>query len=329
MEKYINPYTDFGFKRLFGTEPNKAILIEFLNALFEAEQDPAIDRHVITDLTYLPGEQLGILETDRRAVFDVYCQTASGKKIVVEMQNSYQQFYKDRVIYYSSIPIYEQGLRGRWNFELNAVYVVSIMNFSFSKSSDESGEGTPKYYHTRVMLMDTREKTIFSDKLTLFFLEMKKFDKTESELTTQLDKWMYLLKNIDRLMALPKGISEPVFMQFMEQAEIARFTREERQRYDRSIMAYRDVENSVDTARAEGEEKGLKAGMEKGLKEGEEKGLKAGMEKGRNEGFLASIRLLMDNMQMTAEQAMDVLEIPEKMRVMYRSSLAEGEKHGE
>ena len=113
-------------------------------------------------------------------------------------------------------------------------------------------------------------------------------------------------------------------MQFMEQAEIARFTREERQRYDRSIMAYRDVENSVDTARAEGMEKGLKAGMEKGLKEGEEKGLKAGMEKGRNEGFLASIRLLMDNMQMTAEQAMDVLEIPEKMRVMYRSSLADG-----
>ena len=89
-------------------------------------------------------------------------------------------------------------------------------------------------------------------------------------------------------------------MQFMEQAEIARFTREERQRYDRSIMAYRDVENSVDTARVEG------------------------MEKGRNEGFLASIRLLMDNMQMTAEHAMDVLEIPEKMRVMYRSSLADG-----
>ena len=327
MEKYINPYTDFGFKRLFGTEPNKAILIEFLNALFEAEQDPAIERHVITDLTYLPGEQLGILETDRRAVFDVYCQTASGKKIVVEMQNSYQQFYKDRVIYYSSIPIYEQGLRGRWNFELNAVYVVSIMNFSFSHSSDV--EDAPKYYHTRVMLMDTREKTIFSDKLTLFFLEMKKFDKTEAQLTTQLDKWMYLLKNIDRLMALPKAISEPVFMQFMEQAEIARFTREERQRYDRSIMAYRDVENSVDTARAEGIEKGLKEGKEKGLKEGIEKGLKEGIEKGRNEGFVASIRLLMDKMQMTAEQAMDVLEIPEKVRVMYRSSQANGEKHGE
>ena len=90
MPRYINPYTDFGFRRLFGTEPNKAILIAFLNALFEEETDPKLEKHVITDLNYLPGEYLGILETDRRAVFDVYCETAAGKKIIVEMQNSYQ-----------------------------------------------------------------------------------------------------------------------------------------------------------------------------------------------------------------------------------------------
>ncbi|MBR4985931.1 MAG: PD-(D/E)XK nuclease family transposase, partial [Proteobacteria bacterium] len=167
MPRYINPYTDFGFRRLFGTEPNKAILIAFLNALFEAETDPKLEKHVITDLNYLPGEYLGILETDRRAVFDVYCETAAGKKIIVEMQNSYQQFYKDRSIYYASIPIHEQGLKGAWNYELNAVYVVSIMNFSFSADCLQSNDGLgnvstadlKQYYHTRVMLMDTRQKT--------------------------------------------------------------------------------------------------------------------------------------------------------------------------
>ncbi|MBQ8037430.1 MAG: PD-(D/E)XK nuclease family transposase [Proteobacteria bacterium] len=315
MPRYINPYTDFGFKRLFGTEPNKAILIAFLNALFEQATEPGLEKHVITDLNYLPGEHLGILETDRRAVFDVYCETESGKKIIVEMQNSYQQFYKDRSIYYASIPIHEQGLKGDWNYKLNAVYVVSIMNFSFGVDSLQTEDGTDKtsvselkqYYHTRVMLMDTRQKTVFSDKLTLLFLETKKFNKTENELTTQLDKWMYLLKNISDMMEQPKTIFEPIFVQFMEQAEIARFTPQERRGYDVSMMAYRDVKNSVDTARNDG----LKDGMEKGVKMGKAEALVN----------------LMKNFKLSIEQALKGLSIPEAEWDDYRALVAQLEAH--
>lgn len=315
MPRYINPYTDFGFKRLFGTEPNKAILIAFLNALFEQATDPGLEKHVITDLNYLPGEHLGILETDRRAVFDVYCETESGKKIIVEMQNSYQQFYKDRSIYYASIPIHEQGLKGDWNYKLNAVYVVSIMNFSFGVDSLQTEDGTDKtsvselkqYYHTRVMLMDTRQKTVFSDKLTLLFLETKKFNKTENELTTQLDKWMYLLKNISDMMEQPKTIFEPIFVQFMEQAEIARFTPQERRGYDVSMMAYRDVKNSVDTARNDG----LKDGMEKGVKMGKAEDLVN----------------LMESLKWSIEQALQALKIPEAEWDDYRALVAQLESH--
>ena len=305
MPRYINPYTDFGFKRLFGTEPNKAILMAFLNALFEEETDPKLEKHVITDLNYLPGEHLGILENDRRAVFDVYCETESGKKIIVEMQNSYQQFYKDRSIYYASIPIHEQGLRGAWNFELNAVYVVSIMNFSFGADSLQSNDDNVsttdvnQYYHTRVMLMDTRLKTIFSDKLTLLFLETKKFNKTEDELQTQLDKWMYLLKNISDMMEQPKTIFEPVFLQFMEQAEIARFSPQERRGYDASMMAYRDVQNSMDTARKEGWNDGEKNGVKK--------------------GEARAIINLMDSLNLTMEQALQAIKIPESEWDEYRA----------
>ena len=306
MPRYINPYTDFGFKRLFGTEPNKAILMAFLNALFDQAIEPGIEKPVIKDLNYLPGEHLGILETDRRAVFDVYCETETGKKIIVEMQNSYQQFYKDRSIYYASIPIHEQGLKGPWNYELNAVYVVSIMNFSFgtadflssNPSADANASREEQYYHTRVMLMDTRQKRIFSDKLTLLFLETKKFNKTEDELQTQLDKWMYLLKNISYMMEQPKTIFEPIFIQFMEQAEIARFTPQERRGYDVSMMAYRDVQNSVDTAKNDG----LKEGMEKGIK------------KGKAEDIVN----LMESLKLTIEQAMQVLKIPESEWGDYR-----------
>ena len=306
MPRYINPYTDFGFKRLFGTEPNKAILIAFLNALFEQETDPKLEKHVITDLNYLPGEHLGILETDRRAVFDVYCETAAGKKIIVEMQNSYQQFYKDRSIYYASIPIHEQGLKGAWNYELNAVYVVSIMNFSFGADRLQSNHGLDsvstdlnQYYHTRVMLMDTRQKTVFSEKLTLLFLETKKFNKTEDELETQLDKWMYLLKNISDMMEQPKTIFEPIFVQFMEQAEIARFTPQERRGYDVSMMAYRDVQNSVDTARNDG------------------------VKQGKAEALFN----LMEKLQMSIEQALDTLGIPESEWDDYRDLVARIKAH--
>ena len=301
MPRYINPYTDFGFKRLFGTEPNKAILMAFLNALFEQETDPKLEKHVITDLNYLPGEHLGILEKDRRAVFDVYCETESGKKIIVEMQNSYQQFYKDRSIYYASIPIHEPGLRGAWCFELNAVYVVSIMNFSFGADSLQSNDDNVsttdlnQYYHTRVMLMDTRLKTIFSDKLTLLFLETRKFNKTEDELQTQLDKWMYLLKNISDMMEQPKTIFEPVFLQFMEQAEIARFSPQERHIYDASMMAYRDVQNSMDTARNDGE--------------------KIGVKKGKAEDIVN----LMQTVNWTLEQALQAIKIPESEWDEYRA----------
>ena len=302
MPRYINPYTDFGFKRLFGTEPNKAILMAFLNALFDQAIEPGIEKPVIKDLNYLPGEHLGILETDRRAVFDVYCETETGKKIIVEMQNSYQQFYKDRSIYYASIPIHEQGLKGPWNYELNAVYVVSIMNFSFgtadflssNPSADTNASREEQYYHTRVMLMDTRQKRIFSDKLTLLFLETKKFNKTEDELQTQLDKWMYLLKNISDMMEQPKTIFEPIFIQFMEQAEIARFTPQERRVYDVSMMAYRDVQNSVDTAKNDG--------------------LKEGIKKGKAESLVN----LMRNFKLNIDQALRGLSIPESEWDDYR-----------
>jgi flagellar biosynthesis/type III secretory pathway protein FliH len=163
------------------------------------------------------------------------------------------------------------------------------------------------------MLMDTRRKTVFSDKLTLLFIETKKFKKTENELQTALDKWIYLLKNVADLMEQPKCISEPIFIQFLEQAEIARFSPDERRRYDASMMAYRDVENSVDTARQdgfkEGRESGLKEGHESGLKEGRESGLK----EGRESGLMEAVTNLMQTLGWSEEQAMEALRIPQNL----------------
>ena len=275
-ELYIDPRTDFGFKYLFGTPMNKDLLIDFLNAVFHGT-------HTITDLTYLNGEQLGLRKEDRRAIFDVYCETASGEKLIVEMQNVFQQFFKDRSVYYATFPIREQAQRGEWDFRLEAVYTVGILNFVFDEDKD-----SPNYYHHEVKLMDVNTKKVFYDKLTFFYLELPKFTKTEQELDTLFEKWVFVLKNLSRLLERPAALQDRVFNRLFEAASIARFTPKQLREYEDSVKAYRDIVNAVNTARNEGVEKGL----EKGRQEGREEGLAEGLEKGREEERLSIARSL-------------------------------------
>ena len=241
-ERYINPYTDFGFKKLFGTELNKDLLISFLNALFDGKQ-------VITDVRYMNSEHLGMYSGERRAIFDVYCENEQGEKFIVEMQNVYQQFFKDRSVFYSTFPIREQALQGDWNFELKNVYTIGILNFVFPE--DEYSEDC--LFH-EVKLMDTEDKHVFFDKLTFMYLEMPKFNKTERELVTMLDKWLFVLRNLSRLMERPSALQERVFTRLFEQAEIARFSQEDQRLYEDSMKAYRDITNAINTAKKEARE---------------------------------------------------------------------------
>lgn len=254
-EVYIDPRTDFGFKYLFGTPMNKDLLIGFLNALFHGT-------HTITDLNYLNSEQLGIHKEDRRAIFDVYCETESGERFIVEMQNVFQQFFKDRSVYYSTFPIREQARRGEWNFRLEAVYTVGILNFVF----DEDKNSTD-YFHHEVKLMDVNTKKVFYDKLTFIYLELPKFTKTENELETLFEKWVFVLKNLVRLLERPAALQERVFTRLFEAASIARFTPTQLREYEESVKAYRDIVNAVNTARIVGKEEGLEEGREEGRKE--------------------------------------------------------------
>ena len=235
-EKYINPHTDFGFKRLFGSEFNKELLISFLNAMFHGEQN-------VQDVTYLNSEQLGDRTDARRAIFDVYCENDKGEKFIVEMQNVYQEFFKDRTIY-STFPIREQAQRGGdWDFHLNPVYTIGLLNFNFADGLENA-----KRWHHEVKLMEVDTHEVFYDKLTYIYVEIPKFDKKESELDTMYDKWMYVLKNLSNLMQRPAALQERVFTRLFEQAEIAKFNKQELKLYEDSVNAYRDIVNAIRTA---------------------------------------------------------------------------------
>ena len=259
-DRYVNPYTDFGFKKLFGTEMNKDLLISFINSLLSGKE-------VVKDLTYLNTEHLGTSEADRKAVFDVYCENENGEKILVEMQRGEQQFFKDRSLYYATFPIREQGQKGEWNYRLKAVYVIGILNFTFDEQSNN-------YYHHEVKLIDTRTKEVFYDKLTFIYLEMPKFNKKEEELNDMFEKWLFVLRNLSRLLERPKALQERVFTKLFEAAEIAKFTKAEYDSYEESLKVDRDWLNTNETAKIKSKEEGSEEGFKEGEKIGIEKGEK-------------------------------------------------------
>lgn len=274
IEKYINPFTDYGFKRLFGEEFTRDLLLDFLNELLREEQG------LITDLTYLKNEQLGRSQVDRRAIFDLYCTNERGEKFIVELQKTKQKFFKDRTLYYSTFPIREQASSGsEWDFELKSVYTIAILDFVFDEDKDQ-----PEKYRYDVKLSDVETNKVFYDKLMFIYLEMPKFNKSVDELETKFDKWLYVLKNLNKLDRVPDRLREAVFIKLFEIAEIAKFEPDEYQRYEDSLKYYRDLKNSFDTAREEGRELGLNEGKREGLREGRELGLEEGRKEGKEQG---------------------------------------------
>lgn len=249
-EKYINPFTDFGFKKLFGEEPNKDLLLDFLNEILNEHQGKIID------LTYLKNEQLGRGILDRKAIFDLYCENEKGEKFIVEMQKSKQNFFKDRSVYYSTFPIQDQAHKAQWNYKLNAVYTIGILDFVF----DEDKEDTDKFRYD-IQLQDIETNKTFYEKLTFIYFEMPKFNKTVDQLENRFDKWMFVLKNLNKLERLPDSLRESIFEKVFEVAEIAKFTPEESTSYEDSLKYYRDLQNSLDTARDEGIEQGIEQGI--------------------------------------------------------------------
>jgi len=241
--RYINPLTDFGFKKLFGNEPNKDLLIDFLNQILP-------ERHQIKDLNYSRNEQLGQAELDRKAIFDLYCIGQSGERFIVEVQKAKQNYFKDRSIYYSSFPIQEQAKKGDWDFKQDPVYTVGILDFIFDDHKNED-----ELLH--LIELKNQRCEVFYDKLKFIYIELPKFKKTQEELEDHFEKWLYVFRHLSELQDRPQQLQDRIFQKLFDTAEIAKFTAEERVAYEESLKYYRDIKNVVDTSREEGKEEGI------------------------------------------------------------------------
>jgi predicted transposase/invertase (TIGR01784 family) len=244
--RYIDPLVDFAFKKIFGSEPNKDLLIAFLNEVFRG-------RKFIVDLVYDKNEHPGDLKNEGAAIFDLLCTGKEGEKFLIEVQRGRQGNFKDRALFYTSRLISGQAPKGRreeWAYNLTEVYLVALLE-DFTLQINSGVE----YLHD-ICLCNRDTGEIFYDKLGYTYIELRKFVKAEVELKSDLDKWLYVLKNISRMDKLPAYLRKPIFEKLFNIAEYTNLTKEERNMYDSSLKYKWDNKNVLDTAVQEGFEKG-------------------------------------------------------------------------
>lgn len=288
-QQYAELLCDFMFKRLFGSEANKDVLIGFLNMLLEDSD--------IVDVDFIPTEHLGETEDDRKSIFDISCRCSDGKTFIIEMQRGRQKHFRKRAIYYTTYPINEQGRDARekyvkdiaagkedarfdWDYDLKPVTVVAILNFRFSHEETWPEDRCRSSYRLRE---DSNHEEM-TDTLRFVFLELGRFNKRIWELDTIFDKWMYLLKHMHEMVEIPHEFSDSLFTRLFLLAKIGNFTPEELKQYKNSLENMGDFNNIIHTAVEEAEMRGHATGLAEGLERGREEGEAEGFVKGREEG---------------------------------------------
>ncbi|MDO4449464.1 MAG: Rpn family recombination-promoting nuclease/putative transposase [Moraxella sp.] len=296
--RFLNPYTDFGFKKLFGEEASKPLLIDFLNSMLPTH-------HQIAQLNFKNNEQLGINDDDRKAVYDIYCESITGEKFIVELQRVKQRYFKERTLFYTTFPIREQTQKGNgWNYKLEAIYCISILDFTFD-DTDKTLEESREVVHT--VQLKNQNNRVFYDKLTFIYLEMPNFNKKEHELKTQLDKWLFFIKNLEELQNIPLIFKDSiVFHDAFIRAEVANLNDADHYNYMHSLKNYWDFMSAIDTYVAEGKKIGLEEGKIIGIELGIEQGKQLGIEQGEKQAK----RLIITNLKtngMNDEQIRQIL----------------------
>ena len=246
--RYARIIMDDWFKRTFGTEPNKGLLIMLLKEL--------IPEHDIKDLTYVQQEHINPFPGKKDALIDVECVDTDGTRFIVEMQVARQRFFYERSLFYSTFGIQQQVEKSSsMDYGFPPVYFVGFMDFSLHEGSDRV------LYRYSLRENETGEE--MTGRLQFVFLELTNCRKALTPEATLLDNFCYALHNMEHLTDRPEELKEEIFKRLFKTAEIATFTPEERIKYENDMTTERDIQNYISYAR----EKGLEEGMEKGLLE--------------------------------------------------------------
>jgi len=206
---FLDPRYDACFKLLIADEAHPERLVHFLNSLLRLE---GVEQ--IAQATLRGTEQEVLFGLERKVIFDIYCQSEKGEPILVEMQKSGDESFKDRMLYYASTAIRKEMMSGVTKITLPKIYLLAVMDFAFQEPSE--------HFHHTVKLTDIDLGDIFYDKLTFVFIELPKFRKSKEELKTNEEKWLYALGHMGELNECPKELKGPIFDELFQSAKISR-----------------------------------------------------------------------------------------------------------
>lgn len=261
---FMNLMTDFAFKRLFGTEKRKYILIRFLNALFEK------DNLTVTDVMYHDKEVLPDLKNGKRILYDVYCTTPEDKEhIILEMQHLYHDLFEKRAVYYAAKALASQLQKGS-TYDLKPVYSIFLVDFHFNHMSR-------KEIHD-VTLMDRVTHEVYSDILRMFFVHLSDTKKRWEECKTEYEKIVFLIKNMHKMDKRSKAYKSGEYDEMFREAEISSMVAEDVVAYSDSVQKYYDDMAALEYATRAAQKKGLEMGMEEGRAQGMAQGMAQGKE---------------------------------------------------
>jgi predicted transposase/invertase (TIGR01784 family) len=297
QEVFMNIKTDFGFKKIFA---KKRLLIAFLNTM-------SILPEPVKDIEYLSPEQFGLTEEYRKAVYDVFCKTVSGKHFIIEMQIAEQSHFIERLLYYIAMVLINQAPKGKikkinkkgeevevdWNYEIDGVYVVAILDFILFK--EEAAKDT---IVERVKLKRENTNLTFTDKIEIVTIELPKFTKVLETLSDSVEEWIYTFKYLHKMYECPKEIKDNALKELYIEAQINKLTKKEMNRYKRSVLEYDDVRDAVSFA----EEKGIKIGRQEGKKEERVQLIRDCYSRG------ISVKQIAEFMRFTEEEILSMLE---------------------
>ena len=280
-QRYVDILTEAGFKAVFGVEKNKDVLIDLLNVVLPAHRR-------VTDLAYSTTEVPGFTMSNKSVRLDLRCTGEDGTRFIVEMQCYRQLNFFRRCVEYAA-KVYDSGSeRGDGHgYDIPPVYFIGLLNTGVPKFDRSDSAIWRDRYVSEYTFREKESHEVVDETIFLIFAELDRFDKKLEDCVSMADKWFYSLKHVGRMERLPEELKVKVFERLFEACEIAKFTPEEKLKYEHDMMTERDYTDILDTCRAEGlaegEAKGRAEGKIEGLAEGEAKGKAEGLAEGKME----------------------------------------------
>ena len=256
-DTYMHLLIDDAFKTVFGRMENKSLMIGLITAII-----PELN---IVDLEFAPNQAPHVGEDTKKSVYDVRCKLYDGTHIIVEVQRDSQNNFKERVLYYGSMPVSSQVKDGE-GYNLDPVFVISFLDFKM----DHGPEWRPRV-KSHYILKEREDNEEMTDKLQFVFIELPRFNKTLVECETFEEKLYYCMRHLFRYRSQPEELSGKYFDKLFHEAALANLTAEQKTDYYRAMTTERDIRNQIRYAQEQGFEAGKAEGKAEGVEIGIEK----------------------------------------------------------